>query len=466
MDRINFLKKIGVFSWITCLGILGLWMIFPTHSEAVPAFARKYDLSCTSCHTKPPRLNPFGEAFNMSGFNIPATTKGGEVKKKRKVGRVRLERSFLNIFAMRLLGNFVEYVDNYDEPEANMVLPHELELFLAGTLTNEISYFFEMHPESPKFEGNDEGEFSEETGMEVGLGRSFLIFNLSKLFTLGNSNNNLIGIGPMLRIGNIDPSTFFSFPFERQYFKAVPGRASHSGKAKRFTNLTPYALASKFFGVTTTGGAPVEVTNQILYNGEGFGVDLHALIGNFIVQAGIQQGILSGMRDDNIKKDPYVMGRYNFGWKEFMSGSISGFANWGNHTAKVDDQLIDWFRYGAALNIKLSHFDLYGTYIWDELKDLPLSTKGVFDDKATGMTVEADYLIFDKLMLMTKYDQLKSGGFLNEKVDGEVISFQARYYIRDNLGIYILDSYNLQGVSSNPLQSYRNLVLLGVDFDW
>lgn len=466
MDCISHLKKPQVLIWIICLGTLGLWMIFPPQSEAVPAFARKYDLSCTSCHTKPPRLNPFGEAFNMSGFNIPATTKGGEVKKKRKIGRVRLERSFLNIFAMRILGNFVEYVDNHDSPEANIVLPHEIELFLAGTLTNEISYFFEMQTEAPKLEGTEEGEFTEESSTELALGRSFLILNLNKLFTVGSGHNSPIRIGPMLRIGNLDPSTFFSFPFERQYFKGVPGRASHSGKAKRFTALTPYALASKFFGVKTGGGVPIEVTKQVLYNGEGFGVDLHALIGNFIVQAGLQQGIMADMRDDNLSKDPYLMGRYNFGWKEFMSGSASGFLNWGNNTAKVDDQFIDWFRYGAAFNIKLNFLDLYGVYIWDELKDLPRSTKGVFADTATGMTIEADYLILDKLMLMLRYDQLKAGGFLNEKVDGEVISFQARYYIRDNLGVYVIESHNLEGTSSNPLQSYRDLILLGIDFDW
>lgn len=448
------------------LGILMMSMLIPLSSEAVPAFARKYDLSCTSCHTKPPRLNPFGEAFNMSGFNIPATVKGGEVKKKRKVGRVRLETSLLNIFAVRVLGSLVEYVDNHDEPEANIGFPQEIELFLAGTLTNEISYFFELQTESPKLEANNEGRFTEETGTEVALGRSFLIFNLNRLLTSESGSNSRISIGPMLRIGNLDPSTFFSFPYERQYFRATAGRAHSSGQAKRFTTPSPYALAAKYYGLKTGGGAPIEVTEQVLYNGEGFGIDVHAMVANFILQAGVQQGIGSGIRDSDINKDPYLMGRYNFGWKEFMSGSVSGFANWGENTAKVNNQAIDWFRYGAAANIKIKHLDLYGAYIWDELKHLPQNTKGVFEDKAKGMTIEADYLALDQLMLMARYDKMWSGGFLNERADGELISFQARYYLRDNLGIYIMDSYNLAGVSDNPLNSFRNLIILGVDFDW
>ena len=38
---------------------------------AIPAFARKYQTSCTTCHTAWPKLNPFGEAFRRNGFRFP-----------------------------------------------------------------------------------------------------------------------------------------------------------------------------------------------------------------------------------------------------------------------------------------------------------------------------------------------------------------------------------------------------------
>ncbi len=462
------------------LGILMMSMLIPLSSEAVPAFARKYDLSCTSCHTKPPRLNPFGEAFNMSGFNIPAT-RGGEIKKKRKIGRVRLERSFLNIFAMRIMGNFVESFQEKDSSSADIAFPHELELFLAGTLTNDISYFFELVSESVKVEGGENGRFEERSGGELSLARNFLIFNLGSLFKERPQNNNgtkqgqsgalsrnrhLIRIGPMLRIGVIDPSTFFSFPYERQFFKGVPGKVKgKSGVIQRFS-LSPYAFALKYFGVKTGQGVSLEVTGEALYNGEGRGVDLHALVGDFILQVGMMQGMSEESRDVNIKKDPYLMGRYNFGWDTYISGSVSAMINWGIDTAMVDNHLVDWLRYGFAGNIKLSHLDLYGAFIWDEVQDLPASTKGLFEEKAFGMTIEADYLAFDKVMLMARYDALNAGGFLNQKADGRVISLQARYYLRDNLGLYIRDSFNLSGISDNPLQGFKNLIFIGVDYDW
>lgn len=451
----------------------------PASSEAVPAFARKYDLSCTSCHTKPPRLNPFGEAFNMSGFNIPAT-KGGEIKKKRKIGRVRLERSLLNIFAMRVMGNFVESWQERGEPNANLAYPQELELFLAGTLTKDISYFFELNAETLKLEGAEDGRFEEHSGGDVALGRNFLIFNVGPLLREVTQNDNgtteehsdglsitndFFGIGPMLRIGVIDPSTFFSYPYERQFFKSIPGKVGHSGVIQRFT-LAPSAFGAKFFGIRTTSGISVEVTQSVLYHGEGLGVDVHALVGDFILQAGMMQGLNAESRDINAKKDPYLMARYNFGWDTYMSGSISAVVNWGMDTATVDNHLVDWRRYGVAGNIKLTHLDLYGAFIWDEILDLPPSAKGVFEEKAYGMTIELDYLAFDKLMLMARYDGMNAGGFLNQKADGKVIHLQARYYVRDNLGMYIRDSYNLAGISDNALQGFKNLVAIGVDFDW
>lgn len=40
-------------------------------AEAIPAFARKYQISCSTCHAPFPRLKPFGEAFAGNGFRLP-----------------------------------------------------------------------------------------------------------------------------------------------------------------------------------------------------------------------------------------------------------------------------------------------------------------------------------------------------------------------------------------------------------
>ena len=40
-------------------------------ARAIPAFARKYQTSCLTCHTVYPKLNPFGEAFRRDGYRFP-----------------------------------------------------------------------------------------------------------------------------------------------------------------------------------------------------------------------------------------------------------------------------------------------------------------------------------------------------------------------------------------------------------
>src|SRR4029077_3338653 len=40
-------------------------------ANAIPAFSRKYQTSCTTCHNNFPELNDFGWAFKKNGFKFP-----------------------------------------------------------------------------------------------------------------------------------------------------------------------------------------------------------------------------------------------------------------------------------------------------------------------------------------------------------------------------------------------------------
>ena len=62
-------------SWLVLVFGLGsfLCLIFGPSARvsAIPAFARKYNTSCTTCHNNYPELNDFGEAFKKNGFKFP-----------------------------------------------------------------------------------------------------------------------------------------------------------------------------------------------------------------------------------------------------------------------------------------------------------------------------------------------------------------------------------------------------------
>jgi len=51
--------------------LLMLLFLCPSPSHAIPAFARMYGLSCSTCHIDFPKLNDFGKAFKDAGFKFP-----------------------------------------------------------------------------------------------------------------------------------------------------------------------------------------------------------------------------------------------------------------------------------------------------------------------------------------------------------------------------------------------------------
>ena len=46
-------------------------LLLPNGSHAIPAFARMYGTSCSTCHIDFPKLNDFGKAFKDAGFKFP-----------------------------------------------------------------------------------------------------------------------------------------------------------------------------------------------------------------------------------------------------------------------------------------------------------------------------------------------------------------------------------------------------------
>ena len=45
-------------------------VVVPTAAHAIPAFARKYGVACSACHTNWPRLNRFGINFRDNGYRM------------------------------------------------------------------------------------------------------------------------------------------------------------------------------------------------------------------------------------------------------------------------------------------------------------------------------------------------------------------------------------------------------------
>lgn len=61
------MKRLGVFPFALAVLSVAL-LVVPPSASAIPAFARRYGLSCSACHDAWPHLNQAGMSFKMSGY--------------------------------------------------------------------------------------------------------------------------------------------------------------------------------------------------------------------------------------------------------------------------------------------------------------------------------------------------------------------------------------------------------------
>ena len=57
--------------WI-CLGMASI-LLPAMPARSIPLFARKYNVTCFTCHVSPPFLNDFGRRFQANGYNLPGS---------------------------------------------------------------------------------------------------------------------------------------------------------------------------------------------------------------------------------------------------------------------------------------------------------------------------------------------------------------------------------------------------------
>jgi hypothetical protein len=126
--------------------------------RAMPAFARKYSMSCKTCHTPFPKLKPYGDDFAANGFVI----------KDKETPRYNIDTgdSLLSLLrdvpiAFRLEG-YLNY-NNSDSRKLDFGAPHILKIISGGELFKNVSYYFYF--------------FFSEKGEIAGIEDAFVMFN-------------------------------------------------------------------------------------------------------------------------------------------------------------------------------------------------------------------------------------------------------------------------------------------------
>ncbi len=125
---------------------------------AIPAFARKYRMSCTTCHQPFPRLKPYGDEFAANGFNL----------KDQDAPRYFMDTGDRNLSLIRELPLAIRlegFVKHYTATgrETDFTTPYNLKLLSGGALAPHVSYYFYF--------------FLSERGEVAGVEDAFIQFN-------------------------------------------------------------------------------------------------------------------------------------------------------------------------------------------------------------------------------------------------------------------------------------------------
>ncbi|MHA2612078.1 MAG: porin [bacterium JZ-2024 1] len=121
------------------LGVLGL-AVFARSSQAITAFARKYNQPCVTCHSPaPPRLNDFGRDFKENGYYMEGGREFTPVE--------TLNISELPPISVRVLSWLVQHSKNLTNNTVKFTIPDEVEVMVADSFGPKLYGFAEVEIE-------------------------------------------------------------------------------------------------------------------------------------------------------------------------------------------------------------------------------------------------------------------------------------------------------------------------------
>ena len=451
------LSNIVIALSILCGAILTS-LLLPEQAQAIPPFARKYDMNCTACHTAPPILNQFGQRFLENGYQLPGMEDGG-ITGKIKLGEVTLD-DVTNYLGFRLVGNTTRSWSfkkqnppgadaGVVENKTEFMFPENFVLFAAGTVAKNVGFMVEL--------GHDV------EGGGAAVERGFVTFNNIGYHNLAH-----------LRVGKFDPNTFSSYATVRQQLLDVGESTSSSCNAfsactLNRTALVPSAFATKFYGLYDRSGNYLSPYAASLFNSGGeVGADIHGRpFGDwFLYQVGVLNGANEALGDSNKGKDVYAMVRFDHAKSQNFSANISGFIYHGNSNAKLQTQEdVNWNRYGLSARATYKMVDVYAAFSVDKINKTPTSVAGNFDATATGLTIGADTYVTDKTLVSLRYDNLDAGGMLDQRKSATFVGAQVKYFLRTNVAIFARNDFNVRKSEGGETdaRNLRNSFFSGID---
>ena len=113
-------------------------LVSPEPAETIPAFARKYSFSCSTCHIAAPKLKEYGDEFAGNGFQLPDADE--PVRAFKDVGDDNLLLHRELPIAVRF--DAFTLVKSKGDIKSDLETPYGLKLLSGGNIAKDIGYYF------------------------------------------------------------------------------------------------------------------------------------------------------------------------------------------------------------------------------------------------------------------------------------------------------------------------------------
>ena len=365
-------------------------------STYIPAFARMYRTTCSTCHTAAPKLNVMGEAFRLNGYRMPESglllRRDDPLPLGDDAWRDEWPRSIWPgeipgriPLALRIQSDAHVTTESGGDGVVRYDMPSEIYLLAGGSIGGSISTFLEM-------------EWSRDGGLEVAQAK--VLFQ------------DLIGEGGLnLWLGQLNPY-LFTFA-DRQIDRAARQKFA-------WQEFSPSKLV---LGNPSTG-AEVTSESDFELGGTYPSVEFNGLLTRRLSYGvGLAQGIAGVTDDSNGAKDLYYKLRYKFGGLDLRGTYDPG----GGPVLSTGGQLLDrsliveHFAYFASdptgpkggqrsfgVNVRglLGRTDIGVGYVWSRYDDPWSQAAG--DLEVASKFGKLEYLFFPWLIGSLKADELRS----------------------------------------------------------
>lgn len=423
------------------VAVLGLTWASP--ASAIPAFARKYGLRCTSCHESWPVLNDFGRAFRDNGYQL----------RLGKDDTVTANPGYWPV-AVHITPHYqFNSITNQDTDQGlktfktGGIADASMDLLMAGTLTKDVSFL--VVPTGFASDGNVHLEsywayasrlFFDSDWFNVRLGRHEVDLPASSHRTINLTNPYLI-------------------------YSYHPGPANAAGAFDMGATQPGIEITGHDKGSLTRYNVSVFSANDT--QGSGHALNSPSVYGHF---------------QKYFQLDSDALSEFEVGlWGAFANYPTTFFTSSGQPIAGTGGDLRSTSRYGAEVQAWFGHAvaPLHVNLVLAHGSDDQDLYGGVADRNGTwnGGFLEVIWVpatnllhwgIFGRYDLIRNQDQPVTGTAKNLNDQDQItagIRYTFAYTNRDEVGLHLEYSTNLaKGVASDGSDVRTGTLFFGVDF--